>query len=200
MVLFGAGVAAALASMFFAYLRRTIVLRAPERAPSIPFGRWFAVLAAIASAVCFVVGLRMVGVAVAPKLVSSATISQQTPVRGGQGPQGPKGDKGELDRRERRAIPEPKVKGVSRALKVTQANAARRGRRELKGLQGQLVLLVQVHQQRRKSWRHHLGLEHRDLVNPSASRTEGHGDRWQHPPIPRRPARDLPNVAPLSGE
>ena len=68
MVVFGAGVAAALASMFFAYLRRTIVLRAPEREPAIPFGRWLAVLAAIASAVCFVVGLRMVGVAVAPKL------------------------------------------------------------------------------------------------------------------------------------
>ena len=33
MVVFGAGVAAALASMFFAYLRRTVVLRAPERAP-----------------------------------------------------------------------------------------------------------------------------------------------------------------------
>ena len=32
MVVFGAGVAAALASMFFAYLRRTIMLRAPERA------------------------------------------------------------------------------------------------------------------------------------------------------------------------
>ena len=94
MVVFGAGVAAALASMFFAYLRRTIVLRAPERAPAIPFGRWLAVLAAIVSAVCFVVGLRMVGVAVAPKLVSSATISR-TPVKGEQGPQGPKGEKGE---------------------------------------------------------------------------------------------------------
>jgi hypothetical protein len=33
MVVFGAGVAAALASMFFAYLRRTVMLRAPERAP-----------------------------------------------------------------------------------------------------------------------------------------------------------------------
>jgi hypothetical protein len=94
MVVFGAGVAAALASMFFAYLRRTIVLRAPERAPSIPFGWWLAILAALASAVCFVVGLRMVGVAVAPKLVSSATTSQ-TPVKGEQGPQGPKGEKGE---------------------------------------------------------------------------------------------------------
>ena len=61
MVVFGAGVAAALASMFFAYLRRTIMLRAPERAPSMPFGWWLAILAALASAVCFVVGLRMVG-------------------------------------------------------------------------------------------------------------------------------------------
>ena len=34
MVVFGAGVAAALASMFFAYLRRTLMLEAPERMPS----------------------------------------------------------------------------------------------------------------------------------------------------------------------
>jgi Collagen triple helix repeat (20 copies) len=94
MVVFGAGVAAALASMFFAYLRRTIVLRAPERAPSIPFGWWLAILAAIASTVCFVVGLRMVGAAVAPKLASSATISQ-TPLTAEQGPRGPQGEKGE---------------------------------------------------------------------------------------------------------
>jgi Collagen triple helix repeat (20 copies) len=100
MVVFGAGVAAALASMFFAYLRRTMILRTPERAPLIPFVRWLAVLAAIASTVCFVAGLRMVGRAVAPTLVSSATVSQ-APVRGEQGPQGPpgaqgpKGEKGE---------------------------------------------------------------------------------------------------------
>jgi uncharacterized membrane protein len=94
MVVFGAGVAAALASMFFAYLRRTIVLRAPERAPSIPFGWWLAILAAIGSTVCFVVGLRMVGAAVAPKLASSATISQ-TPLTAEQGPRGPQGEKGE---------------------------------------------------------------------------------------------------------
>jgi hypothetical protein len=89
MVVFGAGVAAALASMFNAYLRRTIMLRG---APAIPYAWWLAILAALASAVCFVVGLRMVGVAVAPKLVSSATIS---PVKGERGPQGPKGEKGE---------------------------------------------------------------------------------------------------------
>jgi hypothetical protein len=100
MVVFGAGVAAALASMFFAYLRRTVLLRAPERAPSLPFGRWLAVLAAVISAACFVGGLRMVGTAVAPTLVSSATVSQ-TPAqaeRGEQGlpgPQGPTGEKGD---------------------------------------------------------------------------------------------------------
>ena len=107
MVVFGAGVAAALASMFFAYLRRTIMLRAPERAPSMPFGWWLAILAALASAVCFVVGLRMVGVAVAPKLVSAATISQ-TPVKGERGPQGPKGDKGEPGSKGEKGEPGPK--------------------------------------------------------------------------------------------
>ena len=76
MVVFGAGVAAALASMFFAYLRRTILLRAPQRAPAIPFGWWLALVAAIASAACFVVGLRMVGRAVAPALVTAATHSK----------------------------------------------------------------------------------------------------------------------------
>jgi hypothetical protein len=105
MVVFGAGVAAALASMFFAYLRRTIMLRAPERAPAIPYGWWLAILAALASAVCFVVGLRMVGVAVAPKLVSSATIS---PVKGEQGPQGPKGEKGEPGSKGEKGEPGPK--------------------------------------------------------------------------------------------
>lgn len=116
MVVFGAGVAAALASMFFAYLRRTIILRAPERAPSIPFGWWLAVLAAIASTVCFVAGLRMVGTAVAPTLAKSATVSQ-APVRGEQGPkglpgqagaQGPKGEKGEPGPRGERGESGPK--------------------------------------------------------------------------------------------
>jgi len=66
MLVFGVGVASALASMFFAYLRRTILLFAPERAPLRPIGWWLAVLAAIASAVCFLAGLRMVGTAVVP--------------------------------------------------------------------------------------------------------------------------------------
>ena len=161
MVVFGAGVAAALASMFFAYLRRTIMLRAPERAPSMPFGWWLAILAALASAVCFVVGLRMVGVAVAPKLVSAATISQ-TPVKGERGPQGPKGDKGEPGSKGEKGEPGPKGEKGEPGAKGDRATVARR---DLQDLQDQPVLLVQVHQQRRRSLRHHLGLKHRDLVN-----------------------------------
>lgn len=103
MVVFGAGVAAALASMFFAYLRRTMMLAAPELIPSRPIGWWLAMLAAVASAVCFVVGLRMVGVAVAPALENSAKLAKVSAppqpgpqgVAGQAGPQGPKGDRGE---------------------------------------------------------------------------------------------------------
>lgn len=108
MVVFGGGVAAALASMFFAYLRRTVLLRAPNRAPSIPFGWWLAVLASVVSAVCFVGGLRMVGTAVVPTLLKSA-VSQKLPKasqalkterseprpKGEKGEPGPKGEKGE---------------------------------------------------------------------------------------------------------
>jgi len=66
------------------------------------------------------------------------------------------------DRRVKRASPDPKEKRVSLAPKATRAIVARR---DLQDLQDQPVLLVQVHQQRRKSRRHHLGLKHRDLVN-----------------------------------
>jgi hypothetical protein len=76
MVVFGVGVAAALASMFFTYLRRTVRLEAPERIPSIPVGWWLAVFAAIVSAVCFVVGLNMVGTAMASTLEKSATATK----------------------------------------------------------------------------------------------------------------------------
>jgi len=76
MVVFGVGVAAALASMFFTYLRRTVRLEAPERVPSIPFGWWLAVLAAIVSAVCFVVGLNMVGTAMSSTLEKPATAAK----------------------------------------------------------------------------------------------------------------------------
>jgi hypothetical protein len=107
MVVFGAGVAAALASMFFAYLRRTIRIEAPERAPLRPVGWWLALLAAVASTACFVAGLRMVGRAVAPTLVSSATLTKSSlrgeagpqGVPGPAGPQGLKGDKGEKGER-----------------------------------------------------------------------------------------------------
>ena len=114
MVVFGAGVAAALASMFFAYLRRTILLTAPTRAPSRPYGWWLAMAAAIASAACFVVGLRMVGMAVAPALVSSANVSK-APVQIERGPKGedgkpgPKGEKGETGAKGERG--EPGAKG-----------------------------------------------------------------------------------------
>jgi hypothetical protein len=64
-----------------------------------------------------------------------------------------------LDRRERRVTPDNKVKRVSLALKATRANVASKESPDLQGLQDQPVLLVQVHQQRRKSRRHHLGLE-----------------------------------------
>jgi len=103
MVVFGAGVAAALASMFFAYLRRTVRLWAPDRAPARPIAWWLAILAAVVSAVCFVAGLRMVGTAIAPTLATAAKVSQ-TPVKREQGPQGlpgpagaqgPKGEKGD---------------------------------------------------------------------------------------------------------
>ena len=103
MVVFGIGVAAALASMFFAYLRRTIALEAPEHARLRPVGWWLALLAAVVSAVCFVAGLMMVGRAVSPTLVSLAKIAK-SPVQGERGPQGLqgpagpqglKGDKGE---------------------------------------------------------------------------------------------------------
>jgi hypothetical protein len=93
MVVFGAGVAAALASMFFAYLRRTISIEAPERAPLRPVGWWLSVLAAVASTACFLVGLRMVGTAVAPALVSSA-ITAKSPVMEDPGPQGLPGPAG----------------------------------------------------------------------------------------------------------
>ena len=112
MVVFGAGVAAALASMFFAYLRRTVMLRGPERVFPLPMGRWLAVLAAVISAVCFVAGLRMVGTAVAPssrKLVGCFTKAGEGRARpsgaerrkgepgskGEKGEPGPKGEKGE---------------------------------------------------------------------------------------------------------
>ena len=117
MVVFGIGVAAALASMFFAYLRRSIAIEAPEHARLRPVGWWLALLAAVASAVCFVAGLGMVGRAVSPTLVSLAKIAK-SPVRGERGPQavqgpaGPQGLKGEKgEKGEPGAKGEPGEKG-----------------------------------------------------------------------------------------
>jgi len=103
MVVFGAGAVVALASMFFAYLQRTLLIDAPEHVPSRPIGRWLAMLAAVASAAYFLIGLSMVGTAVTPALVSAAT-SAKAPLKvepGLQGlpgparPQGLRGEKGD---------------------------------------------------------------------------------------------------------
>jgi hypothetical protein len=58
--------------------------RLGHRAPAVPFGWWLSLAAAIASAACFVVGLRMVGSAVAPALVTAAAISK-APAKGEEG-------------------------------------------------------------------------------------------------------------------
>jgi Collagen triple helix repeat (20 copies) len=114
MVVFGTGVVAALATLFFAYLRLTIRIEAPERAPLRPVVWWLAMLAAVASAVCFVAGLRMVGTAVAPTLVSSAELAK-TPLRGEAGPRGVPGPAGAQglrgDKGEKGEIGEPGQKG-----------------------------------------------------------------------------------------
>ncbi len=73
MVVFGVGVAAALASMFFAYLRRTRMARgAGAGCLHHQSAGWLAMPSPPSSAACFVVALRMVGVAVAPALETSA--------------------------------------------------------------------------------------------------------------------------------
>lgn len=67
MLLFGAGAAIALASTFFAYLRRTVRIRAPERIPLRVILWWLSVMAAVAAAGCFLVGLNMAGRAALPE-------------------------------------------------------------------------------------------------------------------------------------
>jgi hypothetical protein len=64
MLLFGVGAAIALGSTFFAYVRRTVKLQAPERVPLRVTMWWLSVLAAIAAAACFLIGLNMAGRAV----------------------------------------------------------------------------------------------------------------------------------------
>jgi hypothetical protein len=89
MLVFGAGAAVALASTFFAYLRRTVRLQAPERVPLRTGLWWLSLLAAIAGAACFLVGLNMAGRAVTPGVESLAPA-------GKSGVKGEKGDKGDL--------------------------------------------------------------------------------------------------------
>ena len=61
MLVFGAGATIALGSTFFAYLRRTVRLQAPERVPlGVTLG-WLSVLAAVAASACFLIGLNMAG-------------------------------------------------------------------------------------------------------------------------------------------
>ena len=96
MLVFGAGAAAALASMFFAYLRRTVALEAPERVPLRVAVWWLATIAAIGSTACFLIGLTMAGTAVKPAL-SNITTLEKSPrvVQGPIGPAGPRGEKGD---------------------------------------------------------------------------------------------------------
>jgi hypothetical protein len=69
MLVFGAGAAVALGSAFFAYLRRTVRLQAPERVPLRVSLWWLSVLAAIAATACFLIGLDMAGRAALPERV-----------------------------------------------------------------------------------------------------------------------------------
>jgi hypothetical protein len=77
MLVFGAGAVVALASMFFAYLRRTIRLQAPERVPLRRGLWWLSLLAALAAAACFLVGLTTAGRAVTPELQSLTPAAKQ---------------------------------------------------------------------------------------------------------------------------
>jgi rare lipoprotein A len=97
MLVFGSGAVAALGSTFFAYLRRTVRLQAPERVPLRSLLWWLSVLAAIAGAACFLIGLNMAGRAVTPVLVQKAHETKAPPKleRGPIGPPGLKGERGE---------------------------------------------------------------------------------------------------------
>ena len=66
MLVFGIGAAVALGSSFFAYLRRTVRLQAPERVPLRVSLWWLSVIAALAAAACFLIGLSMAGQATVP--------------------------------------------------------------------------------------------------------------------------------------
>ena len=71
MLVFGAGVTAALASSFFAYLSRTFRLEGPPRDSwRLPL-RWLAIIAAMVGVACFLSGLNMARVAGKKALVGA---------------------------------------------------------------------------------------------------------------------------------
>ena len=81
MLVFGVGAAIALGSTFFAYARRTVRLQVPERVPLRVTLWWLSVLAAIAAAACFLIGLNMAGRAVLqerPGISSGAKVKGET--------------------------------------------------------------------------------------------------------------------------
>ena len=115
MLVFGSGAVAALASMFFAYLRRTVRVNEPDEVPLRTAVWWLATLAAIGSTACFLIGLSMAGTAVKPALVNTTTLAKSASKvvpgpAGPAGPAGPQGEKGEKadpgEIRERRGIEE----------------------------------------------------------------------------------------------
>ena len=93
MLVFGSGAVAALASMFFAYLRRTVRVNEPDEVPLRTAVWWLATLAAIGSTACFLIGLSMAGTAVKPALVNTTTLAKSASkvVPGPAGPAGPAG-------------------------------------------------------------------------------------------------------------
>jgi Collagen triple helix repeat (20 copies) len=97
MLVLGSGAVVGLGSTFFAYLRRTIRLQAPERVPLRNALWWLSVVAAIGAATCFLIGLNMAGRAVMPELASKAALAKSPAkvVEGPPGPAGAPGPKGE---------------------------------------------------------------------------------------------------------
>jgi rare lipoprotein A (RlpA)-like double-psi beta-barrel protein/collagen triple helix repeat protein len=94
MLVFGSGAAAALASTFSAYLRRSVRPQAPDRLPLRALLWWLSVLAAIGGTACFLIGLNLAGRAVMPMLEQKAHAARALE-RGPIGPRGEKGEKGE---------------------------------------------------------------------------------------------------------
>ena len=90
MLVFGSGAVAALASMFFAYLRRTVRVNEPDEVPLRTAVWWLATLAAIGSTACFLIGLSMAGTAVKPALVNTTTLAKSAS-KVVPGPAGPAG-------------------------------------------------------------------------------------------------------------